>query len=211
MIQAGFRCQLCSQYHITRGEPISALYTPAFTTSPKLYIVFLRINKVLKKKIKSFLSSSLIPVQVPAQSLLYTSNIHLSSGLVCNRNRHHATPVPFACVLHSAFLLLSKNCCWLILKYSKALWWMLKTLCVHRQDANPPPPHNNLPLGQTDLSNLLRKDDHSTASHLACKEQQCGGNRPASSELQIGYKSPCFTSVLYRTTTSSLGKKDKNC
>lgn len=59
----------------------------------------------------------------------------------------------------------------------------------------------------TDLSYLLRKDDHSTASHLACKEQQHGGNRSASSEFQIGYKSPHFTSVLYRTTTSSLGKE----
>lgn len=45
------------------------------------------------------------------------------------------------------------------------------------------------------------------AHHLACKGQQRRGNRPTSLELQNGYKSLRFTSVLYRSISSSLGKK----
>lgn len=45
------------------------------------------------------------------------------------------------------------------------------------------------------------------AHHLACKEQQHRRNRPTSLELQNSYKSLHFTSVLYRSISSSLGKK----
>lgn len=47
------------------------------------------------------------------------------------------------------------------------------------------------------------------ASHLACEEQPRRGNRPTSLELQTAYRGLHFTSVLYRTISSSLGKKKK--
>lgn len=130
-----------------------------------------------------------------------TSSIYTSHYPVHNSNRHHViTPSP-ACT-HPTPPTQQK------LKSSKALWWMSKTLCKHRQDPNPPF------LTLTCLRGKHRPQQPPKqgwpghrARHLVSKEQQYQGNRPISQELQTTYKSLHFTSVLYRTISFSSGKK----